>query len=464
MGSDQPFLWVDNNCTSSYKNRLYCSWGSEKSENQLPDNIYMSYSIDQGSQWHSPIQISQGTTFLSGSVIKTDAQGNVYATWRISTSDEPFYWDKLGYSKSTDGGNIWNNNSSQFPYLIGGRSYLFDGGGQSAMAINQQAGEIYIMWSSQAAQNSPYQIYYIKSSDGGANWSTSPILIDQDNTVNNTFPSLSCDSESGTLACVYYSVSNNNYDVYLAISTNSGGDWCNLKINDQTGSGFPGGDYIGISMSKGIVYLVWSCMINNVVYTFTSPVDIINRNFIHTPDLTGNKYIAANSIKTSGDYSSQPPSNLTFEAGYYIDLTDGFQIDEGGKFTAKIMYCPPGGSDASVYANHNPEQNRIISKNDKPKNELIPNEFKLHQNYPNPFNLSTLIRYDLKAALKVRIAIYDILGREVKTLVDEYQNAGYKSVFWEGIDNLGKSVSTGIYFYKIEAGDFVESKKLIILK
>jgi len=64
----------------------------------------------------------------------------------------------------------------------------------------------------------------------------------------------------------------------------------------------------------------------------------------------------------------------------------------------------------------------------------------------------------------VRIAIYDILGREVKTLVDEYQNAGYKSVFWEGIDNLGKSVSTGIYFYKIEAGDFVESKKLIILK
>jgi len=64
----------------------------------------------------------------------------------------------------------------------------------------------------------------------------------------------------------------------------------------------------------------------------------------------------------------------------------------------------------------------------------------------------------------VRLTIYNILGQKVRTLVYEDQEAGYKSVNWDGKDDLGKDVATGIYFYKIKAGEFTQSKKMVILK
>jgi len=95
---------------------------------------------------------------------------------------------------------------------------------------------------------------------------------------------------------------------------------------------------------------------------------------------------------------------------------------------------------------------------------LIPSRFALHQNYPNPFNSSTIIKYDLKNDAQVAIKIYDILGRKVRTLINDFQNAGYRSVIWDGKDDKGILVATGLYFYKINAGNFIEVKKLVILK
>ncbi len=96
--------------------------------------------------------------------------------------------------------------------------------------------------------------------------------------------------------------------------------------------------------------------------------------------------------------------------------------------------------------------------------ELLPEVFALYQNYPNPFNPVTTLRYDLPENSFVNIAIYDLVGREVRTLVNHTQDAGFKSVIWDATNDYGKSISTGIYFYQIHAGGFVQTKKLVLLK
>ncbi|RKX17056.1 MAG: hypothetical protein DRP26_07605, partial [Candidatus Zixiibacteriota bacterium] len=89
----------------------------------------------------------------------------------------------------------------------------------------------------------------------------------------------------------------------------------------------------------------------------------------------------------------------------------------------------------------------------------VPSRFILAQNYPNPFNAYTTIRYNLPKETDVTIDIYDILGRKVTMLQNGLQQAGYHQVIWDADDK-----STGIYFYKIQTGDFVETKKMLLVK
>lgn len=98
------------------------------------------------------------------------------------------------------------------------------------------------------------------------------------------------------------------------------------------------------------------------------------------------------------------------------------------------------------------------------KDNLLPSVYALHQNYPNPFNPKTTIRFDLPKDSNVNIYIYDILGRITKKLIDNKQNAGFKSIQWDATNNYGKRVSAGIYLYKIQAGNFSQTKKMILLK
>jgi hypothetical protein len=90
--------------------------------------------------------------------------------------------------------------------------------------------------------------------------------------------------------------------------------------------------------------------------------------------------------------------------------------------------------------------------------------FSLKQNYPNPFNLSTKIEFTLPKSGYVNLDIYDVLGRKVRSLVSEYLPSGQKSVLWDGKNDSGKEVATGIYFYQLRTNDFTETKKLVLLK
>jgi hypothetical protein len=91
-------------------------------------------------------------------------------------------------------------------------------------------------------------------------------------------------------------------------------------------------------------------------------------------------------------------------------------------------------------------------------------KFGLSQNYPNPCNPETTIEYSLAQSCDVTLKIYNMAGQLIKTLVHEYQQAGYYNIMWYGDNNAGQEVASGVYFYRIKAGDFVSTKKMVVLK
>ena len=105
----------------------------------------------------------------------------------------------------------------------------------------------------------------------------------------------------------------------------------------------------------------------------------------------------------------------------------------------------------------------VLEENSSVATKKIPNAFDLYVNSPNPFNPTTIIVYALKENVKVSLKIYNVLGQEVRTLVNETQSAGYQSVLWDGKNNAGSKVPAGIYFYTIRTGKAVTSGKIVLM-
>jgi len=117
-------------------------------------------------------------------------------------------------------------------------------------------------------------------------------------------------------------------------------------------------------------------------------------------------------------------------------------------------------SDLEMFATNGPFVLTIDAANISTEGQnQLPGEFCLYENYPNPFNPVTTIHYVLPQRSDVQITIYDVMGYEVSTLVSEIQDAGYKSILWDA-----SNISSGIYFYQIRAGEFVQTRKMIFLK
>ncbi len=94
----------------------------------------------------------------------------------------------------------------------------------------------------------------------------------------------------------------------------------------------------------------------------------------------------------------------------------------------------------------------------------LPVKFELYFNYPNPFNPTTTVEYDLPVSCQVNLKVYNVLGQEVITLVNAMEQAGHKSVVWNGRNNAGEAVASGVYMYRLAAGNFVQVKKMQLIK
>jgi hypothetical protein len=102
--------------------------------------------------------------------------------------------------------------------------------------------------------------------------------------------------------------------------------------------------------------------------------------------------------------------------------------------------------------------------NTEPSDNRIPQKFSLNQNYPNPFNPETAIEYQIAHPEDVEISIMNLQGQKVKTLVQNFQNAGSYTIHWDGKNESGQPVTSGVYTCRFKAGDFVEVKKMLLLR
>lgn len=200
-------------------------------------------------------------------------------------------------------------------------------------------------------------------------------------------------------------------------------------------------------------------------YGFVLNFDPAKYEFVEAKEITGNLLNAGSDQQTLFISSSRTPGQISLGAmkvdgqgasgeGKLVELTfkalgtpisSDFQIAEG------VLVGVDGNIDVMSH---------IEIGDLKPR----PDHYGLGQNMPNPFNPSTTIGYQLPESGQVRLSIYNLLGQEIRTLVNEPMEAGYYTAVWDGKDDGGRQVASGIYIYRMQSGKFVDARRMMLLK
>jgi len=195
--------------------------------------------------------------------------------------------------------------------------------------------------------------------------------------------------------------------------------------------------------------------------------DVPNPNMFFTIENNGTGelfYFISDSLPLGQDWLVISELLGTIESGGQIDipyLYNRNNLVQGNNYSGKINIISndPDERFASIQINVH-----YIDPSSIDDNVNIPLTIELHQNYPNPFNPTTTIGYQVSANSFVKLKIYDLLGREIKTLVNKQQTAGSYKITWNGLDAFGSKVASGIYVYELRADLNVFKKKMILLK
>jgi hypothetical protein len=248
------------------------------------------------------------------------------------------------------------------------------------------------------------------------------------------------------------------------------------------------GDFFGLSVSiSGDFILVGANRVHVDDAQFVGAAYIFRRdgeNWTQEAKLTaadaGENHTFGTSVSISNEHAAVGAVNSTFigpSSGVYLfrrensgwnDLTKLTSSTSGKRFGSSVAGHEQTVivGDPSANADHGAgyifDISNIVSVEDGPIR--VPTGIELAQNYPNPFNPSTSIRYTLAERGHVVLKIFDLLGKEVRTLIDRDEPASTNTVFWDGTDEFGRVVSAGLYVYRLEAGSFAQSRKMLYLK
>jgi uncharacterized membrane protein len=263
------------------------------------------------------------------------------------------------------------------------------------------------------------------------------------NTQTNTWSSLGTGSQNGVNGGVEALAVVGN-EVYVGgFFTSAGGVSANrvARFNTQTNTW----SSLGTGSSNGVDSLVFAlAVVGNEVYVggeFTSAGGVRANGVARFNTQT-------NTWSTLGTGSQNGVSVDGVSGGVYALAVSGNEVYVGGRFISA------GGVSAICVARWNSGTSRV-----EQLSPTAPKTFLLEQNYPNPFNPSTTIRYQLPVASEVKLEVYDVLGKKVATLVSERQAAGYYQYVWNA-----NGLTSGVYFYRLQAGGFVETKKMMLVK
>jgi len=399
-------------------------------------------------------------------VWSVQSSGTVQNLWTVKAVNNAIGWaggDSATVRKTTDGGATWTNGNPNPGIMVGniyaiealdannawcaswrstGTTYIWkttNGGANWLQSFSQAGGFIndvkFINLSTGFAYGNPVggRWSLFKSTDGGSTWDSTGLYLQQ------------AGSETGYNNAMFVSGNNiwfgtNNTRVYK--SNNFGTTWTFGATTGQTSSYAVHFNSTSLGMIGGAT------------------------GVLRTTD-GGTTWAAAGSVPGSGNISGVEGffTNFWCVRGPAIyrssDNGDSWALNYTGSAVLAdidliaLSGCPDGwavGSSGTIV--------RMISYVGIPKGSTeIPNVFKLEQNYPNPFNPVTVIGYQLSASSFVTLKVYDLLGREVATIVNENRPAGYYTVEFDATN-----LASGLYFYTLKAGDFTDTKKMLVVK
>jgi hypothetical protein len=208
-------------------------------------------------------------------------------------------------------------------------------------------------------------------------------------------------------------------------------------------------------------------IIANIVRTETDviiPIELKNINNVLSADIALSydneltEFIGYNTTEISKDF--QVATNYK-DGILYVSMVSAKGITENGK-VIELRFRAKGENVDVQFVSFvlNEEEFEVTSE----LASNLPKKFALYQNYPNPFNPETVIKFDLPKSSDVILKIYNVLGQEIRTLINERKPAGYHSVKWDSRNNNGIIVSSGVYLYKLQAGDFIVTKKMVLIR
>jgi len=377
-------------------------------------------------------------------------------------------------------------------------------------AVNPVSGDIYLAYNDNPVGTDKADVFFKQSTDGGATWGAAVRVNDDATTTDQWQPTIAVTPDGAHLGIFYYSrqedAPNNNLFKYYgrkgSISGSTVSFTPSFAISDVASlpefgrdAVFPTtymGDYNHPFVTPGFFHVVWSD--NRDDLTGGSPRKDPNVYYRKIPALRGPFILADFSYHDFGSVvvnQTAGPVGLVIKNIGDADLTirsissPAPDFSTGGLPSLPLILPPSGGNaitvsfaplslgvqtssfDITSDAINDPTFTVNLigagvvpthAESPNPESQLPP-EFTLAQNYPNPFNPSTTIRYGLPLRSHVTLAVFNTLGQQVAQLVNGDMEAGYHQVQFEG-----NGLSSGVYFYRIQAGDFVETKRLFLLK
>jgi len=351
-----------------------------------------------------------GTTWSNQT---TNISSNINGTFFLNTSTGWFVGDGGIIKTTTDGGNTWTSQNSTTSINL-----------QAVQFIDANIG--WVVGGIEGSKQSMQSII-LKTTNGGTTW------IAQNLAYGQLF-SLSMISSS-----VGFAVGNG-----LILKTPDGGANWNVQFQSNTNlysvrfadanTGWAVGDNNIFKTTDGGTN--WTQAMNNT--SNLRSVYCINKSTAWVVGGNGDIYRTTDGGST---WTGQPTSKAnSLNAVWFVDANNGWAVGDFGL----IFHTSSGGAATSVFKNQSDE---------------IPRGYSLSQNYPNPFNPSTVISFSLPCRSFVSLKIFDVLGREVSTIVSEEMPAGSYSRQWNA-----ENMTSGVYFYRLQAGAFTETKKFVLLR
>ena len=473
QGGDKQWMTIDNTNGPGIGN-IYAFWTSSYS---VCSPGFFTRSTDSGGSFEDCITIPNDPFW---GTLTIGPQGDLYIGGSIGSD---FLVAKSTNAKDSSQIVAWDlttvvNLDGSISYGIGPNPGGL--GGQTSIAVDTSGGpyhgNVYLLCSVERYSNpDPLDVMFVRSTDGGVNWS-SPIKINDDpsTTAYQWFGTMSV-APNGRIDVIWLDTRDNPGTflsaLYYSNSKDGGLTWSpNEKLSDYFDPhvGWPQqnkmGDYFDMVSESNGAQLSWAATFNgeqdvyysHITDTTIVPVELISFSASVVANVVTLDWSTATELNNHG-FEIERSSDKT------IWRTIGFREGKGTTSEPQeYSYSDILTDIKSSKLYYRLKQVDFIGSfeySDIVEVEIAPSVFSLSQNYPNPFNPSTVIKYQLPVNSFVTLKIYDVLGNEVATPVNEEKPAGEYEIEFNACE-----MGSGVYFYTLRAGEFVQSKKMLLLK